>query len=138
MRFTRLRRAIEDGTLIDTHGKQFQKCTDKVIEAQKKRKKALIEDGDCDGDDIEYARTPSRKRILRSPSGQEEAKYYDPCKADDRDFSQSGGSQMDPMSGTDNQMTVSPNKSPQIKAAGDFHTNTESDIYFGRKAAGVF
>ncbi|KAI9875125.1 MAG: hypothetical protein M1830_008854 [Pleopsidium flavum] len=41
MRYTRLRRAIESGTLIGTHGTPFQGSADKIIEAQKKRKRLL-------------------------------------------------------------------------------------------------
>lgn len=39
MRYTRLRRAIESGTLIGTHGTPFQGGVDKILEAQKKRKR---------------------------------------------------------------------------------------------------
>ena len=39
MRYTRLRRAIEDGTLIGTNGAPFQSGADKIAEAQKKRKR---------------------------------------------------------------------------------------------------
>ena len=68
MRFTRLRRAIEDGTLIDTHGKQFQGSADKIAEAQKKRKKPLSEELDCDGDEEDSFRIRPRKKTARSPS----------------------------------------------------------------------
>ncbi|KAI9675181.1 MAG: hypothetical protein M1829_003541 [Trizodia sp. TS-e1964] len=39
MRYTRLRRAIEGGTLIGTHGTPFLGGADKIAEAQKKRKR---------------------------------------------------------------------------------------------------
>lgn len=39
MRYTRLRRAIESGTLIGTHGTPFQGGADKIVEARKKRSK---------------------------------------------------------------------------------------------------
>ena len=39
MRYTRLRRAIESGTLIGTHGTPFHGNTEKIEEVQKKRKK---------------------------------------------------------------------------------------------------
>ena len=39
MRFTRLRRAIEDGTLIDTHGKQFQGSAAESTPVRRKRKR---------------------------------------------------------------------------------------------------
>lgn len=68
MRFTRLRRAIEDGTLIDTHGKQFQGSADKTVEAQKKRKKPLAEKPDCDRDDEETLPALPKKKVARSPS----------------------------------------------------------------------
>ncbi len=41
MRYTRLRRAIESGTLIGTHGTPFQGGADKIVEAQKKRKRLM-------------------------------------------------------------------------------------------------
>lgn len=73
MRFTRLRRAIEDGTLIDTHGKQFQGSSDKFAEAQKKRKKPSSEDADCDGDHEEPVLPRPRKKGSRSPGVRYEA-----------------------------------------------------------------
>lgn len=42
MRYTRLRRAIESGTLIGTHGTPFQGATDKGTGAQNRRKKPLL------------------------------------------------------------------------------------------------
>jgi len=68
MRFTRLRRAIEDGTLIDTHGKQFQGSADKVADTQKKRKKPSAEEMDCDGDDEEALASLPKKKVARSRS----------------------------------------------------------------------
>jgi len=68
MRFTRLRRAIEDGTLIDTHGKQFQASADKIADTQKKRKKPSAEEMDCDGDDEEARASLPKKKVARSPS----------------------------------------------------------------------
>ena len=41
MRYTRFRRAIESGTLIGTHGTPFQGGADKIVEAQKKRKRLM-------------------------------------------------------------------------------------------------
>ncbi len=41
MRYTRLRRAIEGGTLIGTHGMPFQSGTEKVVEVRKKRRRLL-------------------------------------------------------------------------------------------------
>ncbi len=50
MRYTRLRRAIENGTLIGTHGTPFQGGAAKISEAQRKRKRplrsALLESGE--------------------------------------------------------------------------------------------
>jgi len=68
MRFTRLRRAIEDGTLIDTHGKQFQASADKIADTQKKRKKPSAEEMDCDGDNEEARASLPKKKVARSPS----------------------------------------------------------------------
>ena len=42
MRYTRLRRAIEGGTLIGTHGTPFQGTTDKETGHHKRRKKPLL------------------------------------------------------------------------------------------------
>lgn len=41
MRYTRLRRAIEGGTLIGTHGMPFQSGPEKVVEVRKKRRRLL-------------------------------------------------------------------------------------------------
>lgn len=68
MRFTRLRRAIEDGTLIDTHGKHFQGSADKFANTRKKRKKPSFEEMDCDGDDEEALTSLPKKTVARSPS----------------------------------------------------------------------
>ena len=81
MRFTRLRRAIEDGTLIDTHGKLFQGSAEKIAEAQRKRKKPSSEDADCDGDDEESAPSRPRKKTSRSPDGSNEAEGCNMCIA---------------------------------------------------------
>ena len=81
MRFTRLRRAIEDGTLIDTHGKHFQGSAEKIAEAQRKRKKPSSEDADCDGDDEESAPSRPRKKTSRSPGDSIEAEGRNMCIA---------------------------------------------------------
>lgn len=75
MRFTRLRRAIEDGTLIDTHGKHFQGNVDKIADTQKKRKKPSAEETDCDGDDEEALTSPPKKKVARSPSYESSVGY---------------------------------------------------------------
>ena len=43
MRFTRLRRDIEDGNLIGTHGTLFQGAAERIAESQKKRKRPMQE-----------------------------------------------------------------------------------------------
>lgn len=53
MRLTRLRRDIENGTLIGTHGTPFQGAADKIAKAQMRRRKADILDDDKDADDSE-------------------------------------------------------------------------------------
>ncbi|KAI9842632.1 MAG: hypothetical protein M1837_006999 [Sclerophora amabilis] len=40
MRYTRLRRAIESGTLIGTRGTPFQSSAERIVDAQKKRKRS--------------------------------------------------------------------------------------------------
>ncbi|KAL8831456.1 MAG: hypothetical protein Q9191_000867 [Dirinaria sp. TL-2023a] len=80
MRFTRLRRAIEDGTLIDTHGKHFQGSSDKIAEAQKKRKRPSSKDADYDGDNEEPESSRPRKKASRSPGVRYEAESCNaPC-----------------------------------------------------------
>ena len=66
MRYTRLRRAIESGTLIGTHGTPFQGGADKAVEPRKKRKKMP---DDSDEEDAPVLRTPTGGRPGRkSPS----------------------------------------------------------------------
>lgn len=60
MRYTRLRRAIESGTLIGTHGTPFQGGADKTAEARKKRKKIS---GDSDEEGASVDRTPTSGRL---------------------------------------------------------------------------
>ena len=67
MRYTRLRRAIEGGTLIGTHGTPFQGTPEKVAKAQQKRKKPVEGEMTADGDDIGPIHTRSGKRIIRKP-----------------------------------------------------------------------
>ena len=54
MRFTRLRRAIEDGTLVGTHGKQFQGCAAESTPVRRKRKRKSSLEPISDGS-IEHA-----------------------------------------------------------------------------------
>lgn len=51
MRYTRLRRAIESGTLIGTHGTPFQGGSEKNIQAQKKPKATDMTDEDVGGEE---------------------------------------------------------------------------------------
>jgi hypothetical protein len=48
MRYTRLRRQIESGTLIGTHGTPFAGGADKIAKAMRKRKKSIQVSGDAD------------------------------------------------------------------------------------------
>lgn len=81
MRFTRLRRAIEDGTLIDRRGKQFQGSADKIAEAQKKRKKPSAKELNCDGDDEEtLSSLPRKKKIAPSPPHESRVAHRDTVK----------------------------------------------------------
>ena len=95
MRFTRLRRAIEDGTLIDNHGKQFQGGADKIAEAQKKRKKPSSEDADCDGDDEEPVPSQPRKKASRSPGVGYEAESCNVRITSEGEISSPAGTHMD-------------------------------------------
>lgn len=70
MRFTRLRTAIESGTLIDTHGKHFQGSAEKQAKASKKRKKPTSEERDIhsdDEDDEEGLPVKPKKRATSGP-----------------------------------------------------------------------
>lgn len=62
MRYTRLRRAIESGTLIGTHGTPFQGGADKIVEARRKRSK--ISDG-VDEEDGYVVQAPTSSRLAR-------------------------------------------------------------------------
>lgn len=61
MRYTRLRRAIESGTLIGTHGTPFQGGADKIVEARRKRNK--ISDDSDEGASV--FRTPTSGRLAQ-------------------------------------------------------------------------
>lgn len=55
MRYTRLRRAIESGSLIGTHGTPFQGGSEKNAQAQKKRKATDTTIGDVGGEEEQDA-----------------------------------------------------------------------------------
>ena len=65
MRYTRLRRAIEGGTLIGTHGTPFQAGAEKVVEVGKKRKRHLHSTRVEEVDDGAPIATRSGSGILR-------------------------------------------------------------------------
>ncbi|KAI9822832.1 MAG: hypothetical protein M1826_000411 [Phylliscum demangeonii] len=72
MRYTRLRRAIESGTLIGTHGTPFQGGHERTTEAQRKRKKTGLDGGvkeekaPVDDDELGVMCTRSGSRIGRA------------------------------------------------------------------------
>ena len=76
MRYTRLRRQIEGGTLIGTRGKPFHGGAEKIAQSQKKRKTGLptstFKDGEERDDDeegeeeVQVLRTRSGSCIIRS------------------------------------------------------------------------
>ena len=88
MRYTRLRRAIEGGTLIGTHGTPFQGGQEKVAEGDRKRKKPWLSDEvkanipPLNDDDFEVTRTRSGSRIGRAIKTEEE---YTECYGSDED-----------------------------------------------------
>lgn len=51
MRYTRLRRSIESGTLIGTHGTPFQGSVEKIAQTQKKRKTPIMDEEDEEDED---------------------------------------------------------------------------------------
>ena len=55
MRYTRLRRTIESGTLIGTHGTPFQGGSEKNVQTQKKRKAIDMTKEDVGGEEAQYA-----------------------------------------------------------------------------------
>lgn len=65
MRYTRLKRAIEGGTLIGTHGIPFQGTPEKPPRTQKKRKRPTKDEILLDGDDVGPIQTRSGKYIIR-------------------------------------------------------------------------
>lgn len=67
MRYTRLRRAIESGTLIGTHGTPFQGGADKIAEGRKKRKK-ISDESDEEGAPVVRTPTSSRLALESRPS----------------------------------------------------------------------
>lgn len=69
MRYTRLRRAIEGGTLIGTHGTPFQGGAEKVVEVRKKRKGHTHGSRAEEEDDPEPIVTRSGGRNMRSEDG---------------------------------------------------------------------
>ena len=86
MRYTRLRRAIENGTLIGTHGTPFQGSADKNIEAQRKRKRLVRDGRDDEGDVVQAVPTRSGGRSKEQEMVKDEsADDYEtePSKEDD-------------------------------------------------------
>ena len=74
MRLTRLRRDIENGTLIGTHGTPFQGAAEKIAKAEMKRRKAsLLEDAKDtdDSEEVEKAGFTAKKR--KTDSGMADA-----------------------------------------------------------------
>lgn len=68
MRYTRLRRAIEGGTLIGTHGTPFQAGTETVDGSPKKRKKVMSVTKTCEVDDFDSLGTCSNIQLGRTDS----------------------------------------------------------------------
>lgn len=70
MRYTRLRRAIEGGTLIGTTGTPFQGSAEKIAEARKKRK-TISDDTDEEGHSV--FQTPTSDRLAPKSGSSNEA-----------------------------------------------------------------
>ena len=71
MRYTRLRRAIESGTLIGTNGAPFQGATDKETGHQKRRKKTLLSARNEGTADLGPMQTRSGNSFERRPKLEE-------------------------------------------------------------------
>ncbi|KAA6409343.1 MAG: hypothetical protein FRX48_06896 [Lasallia pustulata] len=71
MRYTRLRRAIESGTLIGTNGAPFQGATDKETGHQKRRKKPLLSARSEGTADLGPMQTRSGNSFERGPKLEE-------------------------------------------------------------------
>jgi len=69
MRYTRLRRQIENGTLIGTHGIPFQRGADKAIETPRKRKRLF------ENKDDEEMLTEGLKHEVKIESGYQSDDY---------------------------------------------------------------
>ena len=84
MRYTRLRRSIEDGTLIGTHGTPFQGGAEKIANAQRKRKTNRQNSDTCE-DDPPSSRSGSRiKRDGNDENSLTEKAEYLTRNEDDR------------------------------------------------------
>ncbi|TAQ85451.1 hypothetical protein B7494_g6230 [Chlorociboria aeruginascens] len=62
MRYTRLRRQIESGTLIGTHGTPFTGGAEKIAEALKKRKRSSGQEGHKNDDDEDDIPIPKERK----------------------------------------------------------------------------
>lgn len=76
MRYTRLRRQIESGTLIGTHGTPFTGSADKIFEASTKRKRGggVKKSPENDDDETEDEESTDRKKIKRTGKKRDEGK----------------------------------------------------------------
>lgn len=87
MRYTRLRRAIESGTLTGTHGTPFQGGQEKPADATKKRRRSSLSEevkaqkGTWNEDDFAVIRTRSGSRIGRAINSKEE--YMENLESDE-------------------------------------------------------
>ncbi|KAI9821684.1 MAG: hypothetical protein M1827_002265 [Pycnora praestabilis] len=112
MRYTRLRRAIEGGTLIGTHGTPFQGGADKIWEAQKKRKRTSRSGRGKVEDDLEPIRRRNGSLIKTKPKGE---------KVDNRrEYGREGESDED----------VVPSAKRRSKVLGKRRISIEEDVDF--------
>ncbi|MCJ1466350.1 hypothetical protein MMC07_004969 [Pseudocyphellaria aurata] len=116
MRYTRLRRAIESGTLIGTHGTPFQGGTDKTTEARRKRNKRS---DDSDEESAFVTRTPIGGRL---PHGSGFSKGV----PDSEDTAQEGES--DEMRRTKKQRRTSKLPSKAVKSEALSHDEIHFDM----------
>ena len=117
MRYTRLRRAIESGTLIGTHGTPFQgadKIGDKIADAPKKRKKSPAA---SDEQDSPIAQKHANVRESRKSKSSISPSYFDEVAQ----TSDTKDARMEEDHGSVNQAHLAPIKSEPFDPDNTFH-----------------
>ena len=85
MRYTRLRKSIEDGTLVGTHGKPFQGAGEKIAAAKKKRKRAPNSDQVTEDEESGPICTRTGGGNMKSPGSNHSAEESNALGTNDED-----------------------------------------------------